>query len=173
MIILMGPSASGKTSIGRILEKMYNIEKVVTYTTRDKRYQEIDGIDYHFIAKEEFLKLKKEDFFFETIEYNNNFYGTSRESLSKNKYMILDIEGYKSYLDKKIDLTAFFLKASKNARINRMNLRKDSKENIISRLELDDTRFDEAKLDSNVYIIDTDQVTLDVIAKKIYDIYTK
>lgn len=173
MIILMGPSASGKTSIGRILEKMFNIEKVVTYTTRDKRYQEIDGIDYHFITKEEFLKLKKEDFFFETIEYNNNFYGTSRESLSKNKYMILDIEGYKSYLDKKIDLTAFFLKASKNARINRMNLRKDSKENIISRLELDDTRFDEAKLDSNVYIIDTDQATLDVIAKKIYDIYTK
>ncbi len=173
MIILMGPSASGKTSIGRILEKMYNIEKVVTYTTRDKRYQEIDGIDYHFITKEEFLKLKDNDFFFETIEYNNNFYGTSKESLTQNKYMILDIEGYKSYINKGIDITAFFLKASKDARINRMNLRKDSKENIIDRLKLDDTRFDENKLDNKVYIIDTDLLGLDVIAKEIYDIYTK
>lgn len=173
MIILMGPSASGKTSIGRILEKMYNIEKVVTYTTRDKRYQEIDGIDYHFISKEEFLKLKENNFFFETIEYNNNFYGTSIESLSKNKYMILDIEGYKSYLDKGIDITAFFLKASKASRINRMNLRRDSDENIISRLKLDDSRFDERKLDNHVYIINTDEASLDVIAKEIYDIYTK
>ena len=60
MIILVGPSASGKTQIGYSLKKIYGLEKVVTYTTRRMRSGEVDGIDYHFITKDEFLRLEKE-----------------------------------------------------------------------------------------------------------------
>lgn len=173
MIILMGPSASGKTSIGRILEKKYNIEKVVTYTTRDKRYQEVDGIDYHFISKDEFLRLSNSNFFFETTLYNNNYYGTSFDSLKNDSYMILDINGYLKYRNSNINIMSFFLEASLESRKMRMNLRKDSKENIKARLELDKDAFDVNKLDSKVCVIDTDKYTQDEIARIIYDRYTK
>lgn len=173
MIILMGPSASGKTSIGRILEKKYNIEKVVTYTTRDKRYQEADGIDYHFINKDEFLRLSNSKFFFETTLYNNNYYGTSFESLKNDSYMILDINGYLKYKNSNIDIMPFFLEASLESRKERMNLRKDSEENIKARLELDKDAFDVNKLDDKVCVIDTDKYTEEEIARIIYDRYTK
>ena len=45
MIILVGPSASGKTQIGYSLKKIYGLEKVVTYTTRRMRSGEVNGID--------------------------------------------------------------------------------------------------------------------------------
>ena len=52
MIILIGPSASGKTEIAQILEKKYNLKKVITHTTREKRINEKDNIDYYFVNKE-------------------------------------------------------------------------------------------------------------------------
>ena len=59
MIILIGPSASGKTSIAKELIEKYNFKKFVTNTTRKMRVGEINDIDYHFITKEQFLdKLK-------------------------------------------------------------------------------------------------------------------
>ena len=63
MIILVGASASGKTEVAKYLIKNYGFEKVVTFTTRVKRPSEIDKIDYNFVTKDQFLKLKDENFF--------------------------------------------------------------------------------------------------------------
>ena len=82
MLVLVGPSASGKTQILKILMEKYGMKKLVTYTTRPMRVNEVNGIDYHFVSKEEFLNKLENDFFFETIEYNNNFYGTSKNVFS-------------------------------------------------------------------------------------------
>ena len=51
MIILIGPSASGKTEIAQILEKNYNLKKVITHTTREKRINEKENVDYYFVSK--------------------------------------------------------------------------------------------------------------------------
>ena len=56
MIILVGASASGKTEIAKILYKK-GYKKCVTTTTRQIRPSEVNGIDYHFITKEDFNKL--------------------------------------------------------------------------------------------------------------------
>ena len=55
MIILVGPSASGKTEIAKILIKEYGYQKFVTTTTRNIRINEKDNADYHFINKEQFF----------------------------------------------------------------------------------------------------------------------
>ena len=49
MIILAGPSASGKTATCLYLQEHYGIKKVVTHTTRSKREGEEEGVDYHFV----------------------------------------------------------------------------------------------------------------------------
>ena len=47
MLVFIGASASGKTEIVKILIRDYGFNKIITHTTRKKRKNEIDGIDYH------------------------------------------------------------------------------------------------------------------------------
>ena len=49
MLILIGPSASGKTEVAKLLMKNYHLEKLITCTTREKRLNEIDGKDYYLV----------------------------------------------------------------------------------------------------------------------------
>lgn len=85
MLVIIGPSASGKTQIVNTLIKFYKMRKMVTYTTRPIRNHEVNGIDYYFINKEEFLKKIKDDFFLEYVCYNGYYYGTANNELSSVK----------------------------------------------------------------------------------------
>jgi len=172
MIILIGPSASGKTAVGRMLERKYNIRKVVTYTTRNPRIGEVEGLDYHFLSQEEFAKKKNEGFFFESVCYNNNYYGTSISSLDDNHYLILDIEGYNSYKKSNLKIEAFFLNTTSCTRRQRMIKRLDEKESIEARLRIDDIKFDIKKLDNLVTIIDANTKGIEEIADEIYAKYS-
>ena len=84
MIILCGPSACGKTEVGKFLSLHFNIKKAITNTTREKRIGEVDKVDYYFTSKEDFLKMKEEDLFVETTSYNNNYYGCLKSEVGKD-----------------------------------------------------------------------------------------
>ena len=171
MIILIGPSASGKTAVGRMLEDKYKIKKVVTYTTRNIRENEIDGIDYHFLSKDEFLKKKEENFFFETMEYAGNFYGTSYESLKSNSYLILDLNGYDKYRKSNLDIMCFYFKTDKNERERRMISRGDKLENIVQRLSLDDEKFNISNRFFDGHVIDSTNLKIEEVTNLVYSIY--
>lgn len=53
IICIVGPSGSGKTTMARFLEKALNIPMLVSYTTRPKRLNEIDGVDHRFVTEAE------------------------------------------------------------------------------------------------------------------------
>lgn len=80
LFIVAAPSGAGKTSVvTNVISKLspfIPIEKVITFTTRPVRTGETNGIDYHFLSQEEFLKRKKEGFFLETTKYNGYYYGS-------------------------------------------------------------------------------------------------
>ena len=70
IVVLVGESASGKSTVAKILEQEQpNFSKVVTYTTRPMRDGEVDGIDYNFISNKKFNELVKQDFFVEHAIY--------------------------------------------------------------------------------------------------------
>ena len=54
LLVLSGPSGVGKTTIARLLAKKPEIARVMTTTTRPRRDDEVDGVDYRFLTKEEF-----------------------------------------------------------------------------------------------------------------------
>ena len=175
MILLVGASASGKTAVGKYLDTKYGIKKVVTYTTREKRINEIEGVDYFFVSKDEFLRNKEDGFFFETMEYQNNYYGTPKAALNNSSYIIVDPKGldfYKKNLE--IESIAFFLYCSKEERAKRMRIRMDEPSSITKRLESDDDLFSEKNLNGNVdVIIDCTKLSIEEIAKKIISVYSK
>ena len=82
MLILVGPSASGKTEVAQILISNYGMRRMVTYTTRAMRYGEENHVSYHFVSKEEFLKMKENNEFVETTVYNENYYGTKKSDVT-------------------------------------------------------------------------------------------
>src|SRR3989339_219646 len=84
LFIITGPSGVGKTTVGmEILKQMPNVQRVVTYVTRQPRPGEQNGIDYNFISVEEFLKRRDNGDFFEHDEHYGHFYGNSQNDLEK------------------------------------------------------------------------------------------
>ena len=76
MIVLVGESASGKSSIERELIAL-GFNKIVTYTTRPMRKEDVDGETYHFITEEQFNDMIEKDLFAEHASYNGWQYGTA------------------------------------------------------------------------------------------------
>lgn len=166
MIILIGKSGSGKSTIqNELLKRGYNVS--INYTTRNKRKNEVDGIDYHFITKEEFEKLWKEDKIIERSMFNNNFYGIGIEAAKEDIVCILDPNGLKQMKDKNISITSFYITLSEEELRNRMITRGDSLDEINTKIILDNERFVNAenKVDYVVENIDLDK-TVEFIIKK-------
>lgn len=82
LIIITGATVSGKDTVMASLLKINpSWKKVITTTTRPPRPEEHEGIDYHFISEEVFLKMKNNNEFLETVEYAGNHYGTTKSAL--------------------------------------------------------------------------------------------
>jgi guanylate kinase len=174
MLILLGPSASGKTESAKIMINRYPISRVVTYTTRPKRINEIDGFDYNFVTETNFRELKIQQFFVETAQYNDHFYGTPRNQLSDDKFIILEPQGLHSFLRlKDCPIVAIFLQTNEETRIRRMRMRKDKPEDIKKRIESDRVEFDLTRIQGLDLVIDTTDLTLSELADRIYNNYVE
>ena len=97
IIIISSPSGAGKTTICKyLLKKLKNVNLSVSYTTRNKRNNEVEGRDYFFINKEHFIKLKKKNFFIETAKVFNNHYASPYINidiaLKSNNHILFDID---------------------------------------------------------------------------------
>jgi len=83
-LVISGPSGSGKTTVAEaLLKEDASLTRLVTNTTRPPRPGEVDGRDYHFLSREEFLARREMGDFFEWAETYGNFYGSSRRDLEK------------------------------------------------------------------------------------------
>jgi len=100
VIILMGKSASGKDTLQKQIAEDYDIERVVTATTRAMREGEQDGKDYHFMTNEQFNDLKAAGGFVETAEFNGVQYGCPKSSIDfeKEQCIILEPEGVQNFI---------------------------------------------------------------------------
>ena len=97
LLVLSGPSGCGKgTIVSQILKNHQDFALSVSFTTRDPRPGEIDGVHYGFVSKEEFQKQIENGNMLEYTEYCGNFYGTPEdrvnELLEKGVNVILEIE---------------------------------------------------------------------------------
>jgi guanylate kinase len=97
MVILSSPSGAGKTTITKKLQQKYqNLKISVSHTTRKPRTNEVHGVDYFFVSKNEFEKLVVQKSFYEYAKIFNNYYGTSKKSvkniIDKKNDILFDID---------------------------------------------------------------------------------
>ena len=100
IIILSAPSGGGKTTLAQMLIKdLPKISISISSTTRAPRGQEVNGKDYHFLAKAEFQQKIKNNDFAEYAEVHGNFYGTDINAMKaehakgQSVLALLDIKG--------------------------------------------------------------------------------
>lgn len=97
LTIVTGPSAVGKGAICRsLLQQIPHVRFSVSLTTRPARPGEIDGIEYTFVSREEFLRRVSAGELLEWAEVYGNLYGTPRSgveaALDRGEDIILDID---------------------------------------------------------------------------------
>lgn len=115
IFVFIGKSSSGKDSLFKEIlnfKDELKISPYVPYTTRPKRENEKNGIDYYFISDEEFLNLIQNGSMLESRSYNTQYgiwrYGTVKDKqfeTDDNIIIVLTLEGYVSlissqYIDK-------------------------------------------------------------------------
>ena len=143
MIVLVGESASGKSSIEKCLVNDYEYNKIVTYTTRRPRNGEIDGVDYHFIDKSQFRRLKEQGFFAETAVYNDWYYGIAKKDCVDNAVVVLTPHGLRQVKKlKDINVTSFYIEVSRRDRLIKILQRGDNIEEAYRRSLSDVGQFD-------------------------------
>ena len=98
LIVISAPSGAGKTSIvHHLLKNMDELSFSVSACSREKRENEIDGKDYHFLGVKGFQKKIKEDSFLEWEQvYENQYYGTLKSEIERiwgeGKTVIFDVD---------------------------------------------------------------------------------
>lgn len=95
--IISAPAGTGKTTLVQMLQQEFScVVTSISCTTRKPRGGEVDGVDYHFLTKEEFEGKIAAGEFLEYVELYGNYYGTSRERVieqqQQGKHVILTID---------------------------------------------------------------------------------
>lgn len=97
LFVVSAPSGAGKTSLLReLVGSDPHLRVSVSHTTRPMRPGEVEGVDYHFVDRDEFQRIADAGGFVEQAEVFGNFYGTAeatvRESLAGDGDLVLEID---------------------------------------------------------------------------------
>lgn len=137
IFIYTGPDGSGRKTISKMVATTFDMETVLSYTTRPARHYEEEGRDYYFINEDTFIKMEQNKEFLESVEIDGFRYGIREEDIVKAfenhslVYLTLNPEGTeklkKIYGDK---VMRFFIYADRDTVLKRLKKRNENEADI-------------------------------------------
>lgn len=116
LLVISAPSGAGKTTLVNALVRLdSNLRVSVSHTTRARRTGEVDGVAYHFVDEDAFLRMAEKGEFLEHARVFDRYYGTSRnwveETLAQGNDVILEIDwqGAAQVRDAGLSLVSIFI----------------------------------------------------------------
>ena len=140
LIIISAPSGTGKTTLCKGIRKIFpEIDWSISYTTRHRRPNEIDGKDYNFISKNIFDKHIKDNKLAEWENVHGAFYGTAKKTLNdaikEKKFLLLELDVKGAIKLKKLypenTFSIFIIPPSFDDLKKRLKLRNTESEDVI------------------------------------------
>lgn len=139
-IVISGKGGSGKDHLVKILKKD-GYTYSVSHTSRPKRDCEIEGVDYYFIDKEVALEMAKNSEFYEYVEFNGWFYGTSNTEFQRANLFIMTPSGIEKLRPSdRAESLIIFLDIQEDVLLERLSKRNDA-DDAGRRLESDRKDF--------------------------------
>ena len=165
VFVISAPSGTGKTTIcRRIVKEVEDIKFSVSYTTRKKKKDEIEGVDYYFVSKAKFERLIGEGFFVEWANVYGNYYGTPWSELERTRkegfdlLLEIDVQGGVKVKEVFPSSVLIFVVPPSISTLEERLLRRgrDSREEIKKRLTIamEEMRY----IDGYDYIIENDNL---------------
>lgn len=179
IIAIMGKAGSGKdTLLKALLQELTftNIARpIISCTTRPIREGEVDGVDYHYLTREQFTDQVLNGDMLEATVFNNWCYGTSLTNLSQNHLNIgvFNPEGVEILRDNKnINLFVIYIQADDKTRLLRQLNREGNPDchEIVRRFGTDEEDFNDEVIDyiqPDLYVANGDGINIHNIAKQI------
>lgn len=174
LVVVSGPSGVGKdAALKQMRELSYPFYFLVTNTTRPKRPEEVEGVDYHFVSKEQFAAMEQRGEFLERAVVYGYDYGNSkrevREALARGQDVIMRIDVQGAATLKRLVPDAVFillLPPSMDALEARLRKRRTEPEEYL-RIRLHAARLEMNEVDKFDYVIINEDDALDETAKVI------
>lgn len=139
--IISAPSGSGKsTLVGRLLAALPGLMFSVSYTTRERRGQEVDGEDYRFVSRDDFERMIAGGEFLEWAQVFGNYYGTHKgiveaaRATGSDLVLDIDVQGARQLKDRIPEaVTIFILPPSRKVLEDRLRARGEDREEVVER----------------------------------------
>ena len=116
LFIVSAPSGTGKTTlVEKLVQMLPNLRMSRSYTSRTARAGERDGVDYHFISREEFQRRINASEFLEWADVFGNYYGTALADVERmvaegqDVVLVIDVQGARQVKARGVDHTAIFV----------------------------------------------------------------
>ena len=163
LFVIAAPSGAGKTTLVKALTtRNPELRFSISYTTRSKRRNEAHGVDYLFVGKDEFDRLRADGALLESANVFDNFYGTSRKQVEEhlaaghNVILEIDWQGARQVREAMPDcITVFILPPSRDELERRLRSRGTDTDEVIER-RLRDALSDMAHWEEFDYVVIND-----------------
>jgi guanylate kinase len=116
LFVISAPSGTGKTTlVERLVQILPNLRLSRSYTSRPARAGERDGVDYHFISRQEFEAMVSEHALLEWADVFGNLYGTGAAEVDQmlasgqDVVLVIDVQGARQVRQRGTDHTAVFV----------------------------------------------------------------
>lgn len=173
MIVLVGESASGKSSIEKKLVSKYGYTKVISYTTRKPRDGEKHGVDYFFVSEDEFNSLSLHGIFAETTVYNGWLYGAPKNQCTENSVLVANPYGLRQIRkNEELNVVSFYISVPRRDRLIKILQRGDNIEESMRRSTHDEGQFNGIEDEVDFIVKNNDyEVSVEELASHIHSNY--
>ena len=175
LIVISGPSGAGKGTIyNMVLERMPQIRKSISVTTRNPRPNEVEGVHYYFKSVHEYQQMIASGDFLETAEVYNNFYGTPKapvfDMLAKGEDVMFEVDtiGAQQIKKKYTECVSIFIMTPSFAELERRLRARNAETEDSIRTRLGSARRELGRYETFDYIVFND--TAETAAQHVVDI---
>ena len=116
LLVLSAPSGTGKTTVvQKLIERLPNVRRSRSYTSRSPRSGERNGVDYNFVDEDRFRQMVSEGAFIEWADVFGNLYGTSavdtdaQLTAGQDVVLVIDVKGARQVWECLTNVVSIFL----------------------------------------------------------------